>query len=61
MVLAYVEIFTCTCLFQRLENRVKAGKVDCDRFAELCQRVGINGYPTVRYYPGVKGTSRQVI
>ena len=35
-----------------LRDDVKAGKVNCDRFQQLCRQLGIRSYPTVRYYSG---------
>ncbi|XP_071441753.1 dnaJ homolog subfamily C member 10-like [Hetaerina americana] len=40
---------------QKLAGRVKAGKVDCEAYRQLCQRVGIRGYPTLRLYRGSLG------
>ncbi|KAG8229702.1 hypothetical protein J437_LFUL009827 [Ladona fulva] len=37
---------------QKLAGRVKAGKVDCEAYKQLCQRAGIRGYPTLRLYRG---------
>ena len=35
-----------------LRDDVKAGKVNCDRFQQLCRQLGIRAYPTIRYYSG---------
>uniref|UniRef100_A0A1B6D3Y5 DnaJ homolog subfamily C member 10 n=1 Tax=Clastoptera arizonana TaxID=38151 RepID=A0A1B6D3Y5_9HEMI len=38
---------------QKLEKKVKAGKVNCDSYRSLCQRTGVTQYPTVQFYsPG---------
>lgn len=37
--------------FQTLKGKVKAGKVDCQAYAQTCQKAGIRAYPTVRLYP----------
>ena len=31
---------------------MRAGKVNCDAFRQLCQRAGVSGYPTVMLYYG---------
>ncbi|ESN95836.1 hypothetical protein HELRODRAFT_102482 [Helobdella robusta] len=33
-----------------VKGRVKAGKVNCDENARLCQMAGIQAYPSIRYY-----------
>lgn len=38
-----------------LEDKVKAGKINCDEFPKLCQLASINAYPTVMFYEGKKG------
>lgn len=42
---------------EKLEGKVRAGKVDCDRFQRLCAQAGVNAYPSVRFYPGSEGHS----
>ncbi|XP_076450182.1 dnaJ homolog subfamily C member 10-like [Babylonia areolata] len=44
---------------EKLEGKVRAGKVDCDRFQRLCNQAGVNAYPSVRFYPGADGHNRQ--
>ena len=34
-----------------IKGKVKAGKVDCQAYAQTCQKAGIRAYPTVRLYP----------
>uniref|UniRef100_A0A8B9WE66 DnaJ homolog subfamily C member 10 n=1 Tax=Bos mutus grunniens TaxID=30521 RepID=A0A8B9WE66_BOSMU len=38
-------------LARTLKGKVKAGKVDCQAYAQTCQKAGIRAYPTVRLYP----------
>nr|CAD7445940.1 unnamed protein product [Timema bartmani] len=35
---------------QNLQGVVKAGKVDCDKYVDLCHKAGITGYPTVKLF-----------
>uniref|UniRef100_A0A1B6L6Y1 Thioredoxin domain-containing protein n=1 Tax=Graphocephala atropunctata TaxID=36148 RepID=A0A1B6L6Y1_9HEMI len=35
---------------QRLEGRVRCGKVNCDAERTVCQRAGVTAYPTVQWY-----------
>uniref|UniRef100_A0A0A9WTW6 DnaJ homolog subfamily C member 10 n=1 Tax=Lygus hesperus TaxID=30085 RepID=A0A0A9WTW6_LYGHE len=35
---------------QKLEGRVKCGKMDCERYSSFCHSLGISGYPTVRFF-----------
>lgn len=35
---------------QRLEGRVKCGKVNCEADYALCKRAGVSAYPTVQFY-----------
>lgn len=35
---------------QKLEGRITTGKVNCDKYYQLCQELSIPGYPTVRYF-----------
>ena len=41
----------CYFFFQTIKGKVKAGKVDCQAYAQTCQKAGIRAYPTVRLYP----------
>lgn len=34
-----------------IKGKVKAGKVDCQAYAQTCQKAGIRAYPTVKFYP----------
>ncbi|KAH3752172.1 dnaJ homolog subfamily C member 10-like [Dreissena polymorpha] len=42
--------------FERVANSIegiaRAGKVDCTQEQHLCQKAGVNSYPSVRFYPG---------
>ncbi|KAB1279024.1 DnaJ-like protein subfamily C member 10 [Camelus dromedarius] len=38
-------------LARMIKGKVKAGKVDCQAYAQTCQKAGIRAYPTVRFYP----------
>uniref|UniRef100_A0A8C5Z7C1 Thioredoxin domain-containing protein n=2 Tax=Marmota TaxID=9992 RepID=A0A8C5Z7C1_MARMA len=33
-----------------VKGKVKAGKVDCQAYAQTCQKAGIKAYPTVKFY-----------
>lgn len=33
-----------------IKGKVKAGKVDCQAYAQTCQKAGIRAYPTVKFY-----------
>merc|ERR1719483_1835285 len=35
-----------------LGDEVKLGKVDCERYQQLCSTAGVKGYPTIRFYRG---------
>lgn len=35
---------------QKLEGKVKCGKLNCQEFSWLCQQLNIRGYPTIRFY-----------
>lgn len=37
-------------IFQKLENKVKAAKVNCDSYQMLCQQAGVSAYPTLLFY-----------
>jgi hypothetical protein len=39
-------------MLQKLEGRVRAGKVNCNAFQHLCRDAGISSYPTVMLYHG---------
>ncbi len=47
--------------FQKMEGRVNLGKVDCDQHNWLCRQAGIQAYPTVRFYKGLKGKAKQQV
>ncbi|XP_053568823.1 dnaJ homolog subfamily C member 10 [Bombina bombina] len=34
-----------------VKGKIRAGKVDCQAYAHLCQTAAIRAYPTVRFYP----------
>uniref|UniRef100_A0A670HY99 DnaJ homolog subfamily C member 10 n=1 Tax=Podarcis muralis TaxID=64176 RepID=A0A670HY99_PODMU len=38
-------------LAKAVKGKVKAGKVDCQAYAQTCQSAGIRAYPTVKFYP----------
>ena len=44
-----------------MEGRVNCGKVNCDQHEWLCRQAGIQAYPTVRFYGGVKKTGKQQV
>ncbi|XP_048664930.1 dnaJ homolog subfamily C member 10 [Marmota marmota marmota] len=37
-------------LARMVKGKVKAGKVDCQAYAQTCQKAGIKAYPTVKFY-----------
>uniref|UniRef100_A0A2K6SLF8 DnaJ homolog subfamily C member 10 n=1 Tax=Saimiri boliviensis boliviensis TaxID=39432 RepID=A0A2K6SLF8_SAIBB len=37
-------------LARMVKGKVKAGKVDCQAYAQTCQKAGIRAYPTVKFY-----------
>jgi len=39
---------------EKLEGKVKCGKVNCQEQQWLCQQVGIQGFPTIMFYPITK-------
>lgn len=41
-----------------IKGKVKAGKVDCQAYAQTCQKAGIRAYPTVKFYPYEKAKVR---
>uniref|UniRef100_A0A8C0AZR2 DnaJ homolog subfamily C member 10 n=1 Tax=Buteo japonicus TaxID=224669 RepID=A0A8C0AZR2_9AVES len=38
-------------LARTVKGKVKAGKVDCQAYAQTCQTADIRAYPTVKFYP----------
>uniref|UniRef100_A0A663LRR5 DnaJ homolog subfamily C member 10 n=1 Tax=Athene cunicularia TaxID=194338 RepID=A0A663LRR5_ATHCN len=38
-------------LARMVKGKVKAGKVDCQAYAQTCQTADIRAYPTVKFYP----------
>jgi len=36
---------------ERLEGKVKCGKVNCQEQQQLCQQIGIHGFPSIYFYP----------
>ncbi|XP_006864122.1 PREDICTED: dnaJ homolog subfamily C member 10 [Chrysochloris asiatica] len=38
-------------LARMIKGKVKAGKVDCQAYAQTCQKAGIRAYPTVKFFP----------
>uniref|UniRef100_A0A673U3Q6 DnaJ homolog subfamily C member 10 n=1 Tax=Suricata suricatta TaxID=37032 RepID=A0A673U3Q6_SURSU len=46
-------------LARMIKGKVKAGKVDCQAYAQICQKAGIRAYPTVKFYPYEK-TKRNI-
>ena len=41
-------------LARMMKGKVKARKVDCQAYAQTCQKAGIRAYPTVKCYPYAK-------
>lgn len=37
-------------LSQKLEDKVKCGKVNCDNYPEMCRKAYVRAYPTVMFY-----------
>uniref|UniRef100_A0A7N5KPM5 DnaJ homolog subfamily C member 10 n=1 Tax=Ailuropoda melanoleuca TaxID=9646 RepID=A0A7N5KPM5_AILME len=37
-------------LARMIKGKVKAGKVDCQAYAQTCQKAGIRAYPTVKFF-----------
>jgi len=37
-----------------LKGKAKVGKVNCDRYKQLCSQAGITGFPTIRFYRGAE-------
>ncbi|XP_073927328.1 dnaJ homolog subfamily C member 10 isoform X3 [Castor canadensis] len=46
-------------LARMIKGKVKAGKVDCQAYAQICQEAGIRAYPTVKFYQ-YDGTKRNI-
>ena len=46
---------------QKMGTKVKAGKVNCDVERNLCQNLGIDGYPTVRVYSGSENSQQSQV
>ena len=44
-----------------MEGRVNCGKVNCDQHEWLCRQAGIQAYPTIRFYGGVKKKGKQQV
>jgi len=36
---------------RELKDQVRMGAVDCERHGRLCNRFGVNGYPTIKVFP----------
>uniref|UniRef100_A0A8C4JUP5 DnaJ homolog subfamily C member 10 n=1 Tax=Dromaius novaehollandiae TaxID=8790 RepID=A0A8C4JUP5_DRONO len=47
-------------LARTMKGKVKAGKVDCQAYAQTCQTADIRAYPTVKFYP-YQGTKKNVL
>lgn len=43
---------------RKMGTKVKAGKVNCDEEKNLCENLGIDGYPTIRVYSGTLSTQQ---
>lgn len=43
-----------------LKGKVKAGKVDCQAYGQICQSAGIRAYPTVKFYPHTGSKKKNV-
>ncbi|XP_039285633.1 dnaJ homolog subfamily C member 10 [Nilaparvata lugens] len=39
-----------TTIAYKMKDRVKCGKLDCQKYRNFCSRIGIHGYPTVMWY-----------
>ncbi|XP_044159023.1 dnaJ homolog subfamily C member 10 [Bufo gargarizans] len=44
-----------------LKGKVKAGKVDCQAYGQICQSAGIRAYPTVKFYPHMGSKKKNVL
>uniref|UniRef100_A0A663LRL8 DnaJ homolog subfamily C member 10 n=1 Tax=Athene cunicularia TaxID=194338 RepID=A0A663LRL8_ATHCN len=47
-------------LARMVKGKVKAGKVDCQAYAQTCQTADIRAYPTVKFYP-YQGTKVNIL
>uniref|UniRef100_A0A8C0AZG3 DnaJ homolog subfamily C member 10 n=1 Tax=Buteo japonicus TaxID=224669 RepID=A0A8C0AZG3_9AVES len=47
-------------LARTVKGKVKAGKVDCQAYAQTCQTADIRAYPTVKFYP-YQGTKKNAL
>ncbi|NXD83247.1 DJC10 protein, partial [Halcyon senegalensis] len=47
-------------LARTVKGKVKAGKVDCQAYAQTCQTADIRAYPTVKFYP-YQGTKKNIL
>jgi len=45
----------------KLKGKVKVGKVNCERYRQLCSQAEISGYPVLRFYAGSKNNEPQEI
>ncbi|KAG8559427.1 hypothetical protein GDO81_017335 [Engystomops pustulosus] len=43
-----------------LKGKVKAGKVDCQAYGQICESAGIRAYPTVKFYPYLGSKKKNV-
>ncbi|KAM4024477.1 dnaJ homolog subfamily C member 10 [Anomaloglossus baeobatrachus] len=43
-----------------LKGKVKAGKVDCQAYGQICQSAGIRAYPTVKLFPYMGSKQKNV-
>jgi hypothetical protein len=39
----------CVQVAVSLKGMAKVGKVNCEKYRQLCSQAGITGYPTIRY------------
>ncbi|CAF3957073.1 unnamed protein product [Rotaria magnacalcarata] len=44
---------------RRLDGKVNLGKINCDNHRQICERVSIHAYPTIKYYKGSIDFKRQ--
>ena len=38
-----------------MRSRLRAGKVNCEKYRRVCERAAVTGFPTVRFYRGGRG------
>ena len=38
-----------------MRSRLKAGKINCEKYRKVCERAAVSSYPTVRFYRGGRG------